>query len=622
VLVVVAASLAAGCSPAPEADRDHGGSTADAAAEASAPTPAPAAARPACTRAAVRSCALPYPSDEFTVADPATATGRRVEVPPTLLPQAVRDALGPGAGPEDAFADADGFSPIGPVVFELDRAVAPDSLPSDGGDVVAVFDAVTGARVPVRAELSLDAWRQGAPLTIIQVWPAVHWEYGRTYVARVTDGLRAVVGRPLRAPGMSDPAGHLASVRDDLTRIEGDRWGSLLTATRFTVRSRTNAASDLEAMAAIARDRPHRVRNLDVVVPLFVPGASAVVSGEVELTDFRNEHGVAAPEHPATSSWERFLLVLPERPAGPDGAPVVVYGHGLTAAKETMLFVASSNARAGFATIGIDIPNHGDRQADEGGYLLDLAGPATFGRLASMPLQGVVDQVSLVQAVRSSLRDLDLGPWRPDGVVGDGVADLDTGRLLYEGTSMGGVLGVAATALLPELAGSYVQVTGTGIADIIFHSALWPLFATVVPDGTSAGDAAALQGAATMLLDRADHLHLLEGLRRSGPPLFVQYGVGDGVVPNVTTDRLLHLLDLPLVGPDLIPTRLPVRRLPGDAVPADGRGAVQVWNTSSSMELMSLLAHVSFTEPQAQSTLEAWIENRRTALGLPSNAPG
>ncbi len=68
-----------------------------------------------CAIGAVRSCALPYPSDEFTVADPTSSTGRRIEMPPELVPAALLDQLGPGATIDDAFGGADGFSAITPV---------------------------------------------------------------------------------------------------------------------------------------------------------------------------------------------------------------------------------------------------------------------------------------------------------------------------------------------------------------------------------------------------------------------------------------------------------------------------------------------------------------------------
>src|SRR5688572_16111788 len=61
-------------------------------------------ARP-CSVAAVRSCALPYPSDEFTVPDPFSETRRALAMPDDLLPAGVLSQLGPGATPDAAFAD-------------------------------------------------------------------------------------------------------------------------------------------------------------------------------------------------------------------------------------------------------------------------------------------------------------------------------------------------------------------------------------------------------------------------------------------------------------------------------------------------------------------------------------
>ena len=62
------------------------------------------------------------------------------------------------------------------------------------GDVVAVFDLATGARVPLRASVPADAARHGAPDTIVMAWPRARLEYGHTYLARVTDGVRAHTG--------------------------------------------------------------------------------------------------------------------------------------------------------------------------------------------------------------------------------------------------------------------------------------------------------------------------------------------------------------------------------------------------------------------------------------------
>ncbi len=576
----------------------------------------PAPDRP-CTVAAARSCALPYPSDEFGVADPSTATGRRVVAPDGLFAESVLAKLGPGASQEDAFADADGFSTVTPIIFEFDAAVVPGSVPADGGDVVAVFDVDSGEQVPLRASVPADAARHGAPDTIVMAWPRARLEFGHTYIARVTDDLRARAGGAAsRAQGLADAADpRAASLRADLARIEGDRWSHVLSATRFTVRSEANANHEMDAMNAVIRSADHPVRNLRTDPGLLVQGSSAIVTGEVLLSDFRDADGVARAANGATPTWERFVLVLPEHAAGPAGAPVALYGHGITAAKETMLFTAASNARAGIATIGIDVPNHGDRQTGDGGYVLDIARSRTFGRLASMPLQGVVDQVSLMLAVQQHLGDLEITapatldrPARP-------APRLDTDTVFYEGTSMGGVLGAAFVALAPELDGAFLQVPGSGIADIIMNSLIWPLFMGVVPTGVTTGDAYALMGGASMLLDHAENTNVLDRIRDHGTPVFVTYGVGDGVVPNVTTDRMISLLDLPLVGRQLTDVTLPHRVAPDEQIPADGSGAAQVWPYSSA-ELQSFAAHISFGQARSVQLLDEWLAGRLAAEGV------
>jgi hypothetical protein len=274
-----------------------------------------------------------------------------------------------------------------------------------------------------------------------------------------------------------------------------------------------------------------------------------------------------------------------------------------------MLLVAAMNARKGVATLGIDVPNHGWRSR-EGGYLLELASPRRLGRLVNMPLQGIVDHVSLVGALQHHLASVDLAPWNPLGPPGDGVADLDPSVLLYEGTSMGAVLGAAEVALIPEIDAAYLQVPGAGVADIIMHSLLWVVFSSVVPHGAAAGDAAALMGAATMLLDPTDSTYLLDGLAASRRPVFVQLGVGDAIVPTPTSERFVHLLGLPRVGPALSDI---TAAQAGDAIPPDGRGFVEVWSMSSNPTTQGFMAHVSFIEGRSERFLSAWLDQRLRA---------
>ena len=52
-------------------------------------------------------CAFPYPNDYYTVADPSTATGRRLALPEKIMPPT---RAGQQSNP-DAFNEMDGFSP-------------------------------------------------------------------------------------------------------------------------------------------------------------------------------------------------------------------------------------------------------------------------------------------------------------------------------------------------------------------------------------------------------------------------------------------------------------------------------------------------------------------------------
>jgi hypothetical protein len=602
----------------PPPDRDPGPSIPDEGSPDGSTTTG-AADVPGCAALAVRSCALPYPSDEFSVADPATATGRRLAVPVQgLVPDAALRQLGPGAGLADAFGGAqegvkDGYSALSPVIFEVDQSIRSTAIPEDGGDVVEVFDTVTGDPVPIRVEMPFDAAMRGAPRTVVMAWPRLKWEHGRTYVARIARVPGEVV-TPSPAQGMEWSTPWVDGLRRALAQVDDRDWSELLSATQFTVGSRDNAIGGLEHMAEVAAAEDHPVRHLVSHPPVLVAGTSAMISGEVAISDFRDEHGVVWPWRTPQRRWVPFLLTVPERPAADTGAPVAIYGHGLVINKESMLLVAAMNARKGVATLGIDVPNHGWRSR-EGGYLLELATPRRLGRLADMPLQGIVDHVSLVGALQHHLTSLDMAPWNPLGPPGDGAADLDPSVLLYEGTSMGAVLGAAEVALIPEIDAAYLQVPGAGVADIIMHSLLWVVFSSVVPRGAAAGDAAALMGAATMLLDPTDSTYLLEGLAASKRPVFVQLGVGDAIVPTPTSERFVRLLGIPRVGPALSDIAAPQA---GDAIPADGRGFVEVWSTNSNPTTQGFMAHVSFIEARSERFLSAWLDQRLAVeLGSP-----
>lgn len=564
--------------------------------------------QPDCASAAISSCALPFPSNEFTTADDASATGLRLAVPSSIVPKHLVEQLGPGASVEEITAGANGFSAVTPVIFELDQRVDAASLPLNGGTVVQVVNERTGERVPVRAELPIDSLvRNGGHERVLMAWPQTTFEYGETYVAFLTDELKSQSGQSFRRSNnlddVSTPAGNVAASVKNLT---GRESSTLLSATRFTVRTRDNATSMVEEMVAVTRAMDHPVRHLVVDVAPLIPSAAGIVRGEVQLADFRDEDGVITNLDNQSTIWVPFMLVMP-RTAPPAGkAPVAIYGHGLSIMKESMIVVAETNAQHGVATIGIDVPNHGERQDGYGGYLLDVANPMGLGRLAAMTTLGPVDQVGLLLAIQQHL-DGQSFEFR-DMFTGAPIASppIDGDRIFYQGTSMGGVLGLSFTALAPEIEASFLQVPGTGIIDIIYHSLLWVGFMGVIPYHGEAGDSAAMIGMATLLFDRSDSVNLLPDLHTNGVPTFVSYGVGDAIVPAFATERIIDALDLPLVGEQLSELDIDYSIYDGE-FPTDGFGFQQVYPESWDENWVGFGGHLAFLEGKGMHSLNLWL---------------
>lgn len=573
------------------------------------PLPAGGNAKPNCASAAISSCALPFPSNEFTSPDPNSATGLKVDVPTDVVPRHLTEQLGPGGTLEDSIAGANGFSAVTPVIFELDQRVDASSLPSNGGNVIQVLNERTGEPISIRAELPIDSLvRNGGHERVLMAWPQTSFEYGETYVAYLTNELESQSGRPFRRSlnldDASTPAGNVAATVNKFTGIKSS---SLLSATRFTIRTRDNATSTLMKMAAATRAMDHPVRHLVADVAPLIPAAAGIVRGEVLITDFRNDSGVIKSLDNPTGTWVPFMMVVPRRAPESGAAPVAIYGHGLSIMKESMIVVAETNAQRGVATIGIDVPNHGERQDGYGGYLLEVANPQGLGRLAAMTTQAPAEHVALMLAVQDHLDGMTFE--FHDWLTGEPVSApaIDGTRIFYQGTSMGGVLGLSFTAIAPEIEASYLQVPGTGIIDIIYHSLLWVGFMGVIPYHGEAGDSAAMIGVATLLFDRSDSVNLLPDLKANGTPTFVSYGVGDAIVPAFATERIINGLDLPLVGEQIGDLDIEFDVYDGD-FPTNGFGFQQVYPESWDENWVGFGGHLAFMEGQGQHSLELWLD--------------
>lgn len=553
-------------------------------------------------------CVLPFPSDVFARADVSSPTGRRLQVADDIWPAAMREQLPPEVAPSAIFDGHDGFSALGPILFEVDAPYDAATLPADGGDALAVFDTTTGARVPIHAGLDTQARAHDPGSTVIRAWPVDRFDWGHHYVAVLTSALRhpdgTVPPRPATLQAVMDATAAPRWVEYhrglfDAVARHGVQRDDVIAITGFTVRSEADATAPLLALVDRARAEEHQVKEIRA----FPLGGeiAALVTGMVRLTDFRDPvtGGMRWDPDGGRDEWVPFMLTIP-RSAATQPAPVAVYSHGITVMKETALLFAEPNARHGIATIAIDHPQHGWRAMREGGWVFQLGRPSEIARQIALPIQSAIDFVSLVKAVQTSLADLDVAPvslrtlW---GDPGDGRPDLDPGRMIAEGTSMGGVLGLEFMAVEPQVGAGMFQVPGMGILHILTGSVIWkPLgLDGLIPVGATGADVSAAIAASQYMIDPGDATNYAAAVQARDRPLVVVYGEGDAIVPNYGTQRLIDL------------TGLQALANPSDY--AGGSGIFREPMKPGPPAVIGPLMHVSFSDPAPWSLVDAWLTN-------------
>ncbi|MDX1696323.1 MAG: hypothetical protein R3208_21335 [Ketobacteraceae bacterium] len=580
-----------------------------------------------CNPVSVATCALPYPSDVYAYEAPDSPTGMRLKFPDGAIRPELLDEVPPTLTPQGVFDGSSGYSAASSVLFELDLEPDTATLPPDGGDAVIAIDLATGELVPVRVQINEYARsrRVSSPSQVIEIYPRSRWRFGGRYAVFLTNNLKPWEGGDYEpGPGfmeaISDNDSPLSRFYEPVIRVfEGlgyDR-NQLISATFFTVRDELEATQPLMDLAESVYEKEHPVRNLKIHYKLF-GHIGAFVSGELLVHNFRDEYGgMIYDTAAARENWVSFRLTLP-RVAKQGPVPVAIYGHGLSVFKETDFLVSVNNARMGIATVSIDHPNHGSRIRPDGGYALARLDTPYVPLQVGMMVQSSVDFMSLLKAVKTSIGELDILPkrfWAPLWTRrlnnGDGIPDLDTSRIFYQGTSLGGVLGSAFVSIAPDLKGAFFQVTGVGVTNILAGSALWDgFFSNLEPDIATGAEAMLLKAAMQHELDYGDAINFVHYLRNPrgmaiAKPVVISAGDGDQIVPNFSTIAFAEIAGLPQVNE-------PLFAMPGivDADDFDnGYGVLHypsVTQTTSDL-VDGLAAHVSFMWPELTQDMNAWI---------------
>lgn len=151
-------------------------------------------------------CLLPYPNDYFTVPDPSTGTGLRVDLHAGDLPQNI---FGVSTFHPELNRN-DGFSPNNMIMTKIPGLQTPDAFQAnslvpqmdigqydDPGQRLVLMDADTGQRVPIWAEVDMVPGtpnpHDGGSVNgtvgdrMLLIHPAVQLDYGKRYIVALRD---------------------------------------------------------------------------------------------------------------------------------------------------------------------------------------------------------------------------------------------------------------------------------------------------------------------------------------------------------------------------------------------------------------------------------------------------
>jgi dienelactone hydrolase len=256
------------------------------------------------------------------------------------------------------------------------------------------------------------------------------------------------------------------------------------------------------------------------------------------------------------------LATLPNVGTKPaNGWPVVVFIHGIGGNRSNLLPIAEAYASAGFAVIGIDLPVHGITPTDSAAALRI---PGVTERTFDMdyinnttrvpPADGAVDpsganfiQVGSPITSRDNLRqaivdNLTLTRALPGAVAAGNTGPLfDGNRIHLSGISLGGIVGTTVASLPSAINSAALSVPGGTIAPLLLDSNTF---------GPGISGAVASQLGLNTLLYRAFFRDAQAAVDSGDPanhvgaavvnkPILLHKVVGDTVVPNNSTDRLI-----------------------------------------------------------------------------------
>lgn len=451
-------------------------------------------------------CALPYPSDHYTVADDSTATGLRVNFAESILPDNVDDV----AFDPTLWNRHDGFSISSALLtyFEdvsLDGVIelADVTTYSAADAKTVIINTVTGERVPHFVELDLSTDDLGEQLLMLR--PIDRLEWGTRYVVGI-QGLEKTTGGPV------DVSTNFRAVRDgtltqdgDVERrrdhydtqifpfltIDGLNKSDLQLAWDFTTASRDNSLGDMlwirdDALSFIEAGMDYTIDDVENG-DCSTGNSGRVVKGRiVDFPLYRTAdsgaQGLARdadgnPMRNGTTDVDWTFRIPCSVVANPGSSQLLQYGHGFFGDHEETGYGWMRE----FTDIGefVVIASNwtGMETQDSTALAAAVAGNGSnFSVLPEGTFQGFAEYMAVLRLARGQLA---LDPATHIDVDGTWVPTIDPDNFGYYGVSQGGILGGAYVGMSPDIERAVFGVTGGPYSFLTHRSGDFDLFFTI-----------------------------------------------------------------------------------------------------------------------------------------------
>jgi hypothetical protein len=554
-------------------------------------------------------CLLPFPDDYYTVADPASATGRRIDLHAAAMPDnAAGKPIDPGP-----YSHNDGFSPGETILVRVPGLDNPEALAAtdpppidrigryaEADAPVVVIDAETGERLPIWVEIDSNA--SGPDSTLLEVHPARNYESGHRYIVAMRR-LRTGDGSVIPAPegfryyrdALPSAEPEIDARRDHFERIfmrlrdAGIRRSNLYLAWDFTVASDENIAAralhmrnsafgllgdddmgdgsvagDAPSFAVTATDVPadpqiaRRVTGTFTVPCYLVPSCDP--GGRFEL----DADGLPVRDGNYTAN---FICIIPQRAVGAPGPDLVrpaIYGHGLFGGAGEVYgsstnrdladqygFVICATDEIGMS--GADVPN------TVANILTDLS---NFPQLADRLQQGLLNELFLSRLMIHPDGFGSDPAFHQDGTLGT-PSVIDSTQNYYVGASQGGIMGGALTALAPDFTRAVLNVPAMNYSVLLPRSVDYDAFAIFINQQYSEIERPLALALIQMLWDRGEpngYAHRMTSDPLPETPahqVLMNVAFGDHQVTNFQADVQARTIGARTRAPVLYPGRWP-----------------------------------------------------------------